>query len=371
MHAFRTRHIVATVYLALLPMARGDSQSAASARAPRAAQLTGPILETEAEFTSISSAVRFANGNVLVVDAAEQKVVLVDGRTGALRPVGRRGGGPGEYQRPLRVLRYLNDQAVVIDEALQRLVQLDANGRARGSFPLAVESPSHINSARLIDGDGAMYYSTRNHHAAGRAETITRWRFPSGVPEPVPLTRPPVGLVTVATSIPQALQTEYTGTDVKITSVQRFVPYSCADVFSLAAGQRVIARCDEGRLEWLDEQGRIARTVAFPVRRTPIPDSLRRQIANPEVRAALPTHFPVFDGSDPVQSVRGRLWLRRPPNIRGQATWFGFAAEDSAPLELQLPRGARLVAVDEPYAIVVITDSDDLQRLAVYRLRQL
>jgi len=369
MRGFRTGLIVAAVCLTLLPMVRGDGQNAASARAPSRVQLTGPIFETAAEFTSISSAVRFANGNVLVVDAAEQKVMLVDGKTGNLRPVGRRGGGPGEYQQPLRTLRYLNDQAVVLDPALQRLLLFDANGRARGSFPMAVESPVSINSARLIDDDGAMYFSTRDHHAAGRSEAMSKWRFPSGVAERVTLPRPPLGPVTVAASIPQALRAEFAGSDAKVTSVQRFVPYSCQDVFSIASGQRVIARCDEGKLEWLDEQGRVARTVGYPVRRTPIPDSLRKQTVHPEVRAALPTYFPAFDGSQPVQSVRGRLWLRRPPAIRGQSTWFGFAARDSSPLELQLPRGAQLVAVDEPFAVVVITDADDLQRLAVYRLQ--
>ena len=78
----------------------------AIAAAPLAAQrvalveLAEPDARFPEPFSSVIGFVELSDGQVLITDRLEQTVARLDFVTGAVEPIGRSGGGPGEYQMP-------------------------------------------------------------------------------------------------------------------------------------------------------------------------------------------------------------------------------------------------------------------------------
>lgn len=108
-----------------------------SVGAPLAAQRTDPtlqlqlvttygVLEGRDELGSAGRSVEMANGDVLVLDQVNKRVVRFDAKGGLLGAFGRDGAGPGEFQRPARMSAGPDNTAYVYDAQLKRLAHFSA-----------------------------------------------------------------------------------------------------------------------------------------------------------------------------------------------------------------------------------------------------
>jgi hypothetical protein len=119
-------------------------------------KLHGSATET---FSAISGFAELPNGQVVVSDARERKLLLVDFDKGTASPISRTGSGPTEFASPGAILRFAADSVAVVDGGQQRLLVLDGGGKPVRSFPMQVATSgfSIPLAPRYADAQGRLY----------------------------------------------------------------------------------------------------------------------------------------------------------------------------------------------------------------------
>lgn len=277
-------------------------------------------------------------------------MVLVE-RRGTSRVLGRIGSGPGEYHQPQKLLALRNKGAQLIDPELRRLTLIDVTAR----FAPAVPFPSGLAAFALagsqsVSDSGIMHFSAPLIGARPREEPVFRWRWPHGT------------LLPVDTILGEKLVQAGAG-------AARIVPLSHADaVATLTDGTRVTMRASERVVEWVPPKGRPVRRP-FPGGAQDIPQEVLDKVQPLELRREVDRQYPPFNPHHVLVSSGDRVWLQALPTRGDSATWLGFTMSDSLPVQLVLDRSSRLIAVQEPYAIIVRRMDDDSQRIEVRRMR--
>lgn len=84
-----------------------------------------------------------AMGNLFVLDPMNHRVLVFGPEGGLIRQVGRRGGGPGEFQVPANMTLSPDGNVAVYDFAKRRLVWFDSSGEAlpEQELPWAYRGP--------------------------------------------------------------------------------------------------------------------------------------------------------------------------------------------------------------------------------------
>jgi hypothetical protein len=118
---------------------------AAALPAAVAAQKPYPLTKPDAEFgepfTLITGIRELRDGRVLVTDARDKTLQLIDLRSGAASRIGREGSGPGEFALPMRVVALPGDTSAVFDPANQRYLTIHPDGKAGRDFRLEAAAP--------------------------------------------------------------------------------------------------------------------------------------------------------------------------------------------------------------------------------------
>lgn len=103
-------------------------------------------------FTSISGVRELRDGRVLVADARDRTLQIVDLKTGAATPVGHEGSGPGEYSLPMRLYGLPGDTSLIFDAGNQRYLTIDPDGKAGKDFRLEAEPARGGGRGRIVMG---------------------------------------------------------------------------------------------------------------------------------------------------------------------------------------------------------------------------
>jgi hypothetical protein len=329
---------------------------------PTLIRLSKPVFVSSGEFTSVTSAVRLGSGNIAIADAADRSLWLVDGVSGKAQAIGRVGDGPAEYRNPQFVLPF-KAGFLLVDGWLQRVSEYDANASFVRStpFPRGLVGSS-IDMTRSIDAAGNLYFVAPALGAQPRLLPAYSWRYPDGEVKAIDF----VGALRGPKFASVASDAKEGG---RAPGVVRRVPYSEWDAFlGLSDGTVFVARSETRTVEWFDRGGRKMRTAAFPGMAVSIPDSVKRAVRPVGLQQALDVVYPPFDGELSVRSVADRVWLRAIPDVRDSSEWYGFGKTGAPSQLLRLPRSMRIIAVAEPYMIVVRRDESELKRLELYRI---
>ena len=143
--------------------------------------LPAATLEFKEGFTGIGAIRELGDGRVLVLDRQDKMVRLVDLTRGTAAPVGRQGGGPGEYRSPSRLIPLGGDSTLLVDPGLQRSIVIGPGGAA-GEVLLnsndMVSAPAGARAPQAVDALGRLYF-TGSGLAIGN-----RYTDPSRLPPP-------------------------------------------------------------------------------------------------------------------------------------------------------------------------------------------
>lgn len=118
-----------------------------------------------------------ATGEFYVTDMLSRKVLRFDSTGSFLEMIGRRGGGPNEFEGPFR-LTPVNDSTLAVVDVLRRQVVLwDLRSK---TVQARLPFPGQFSSPQLVVADGSLYASAVDvqHGSAG-----LRWRNLEGEPE--------------------------------------------------------------------------------------------------------------------------------------------------------------------------------------------
>lgn len=149
------------------------------------------------EFTSISSLRELRDGRVIVTDGREQRLLLLDYRTGESREIGRKGKGPNEYSMVAHVIAIAGDSSAMTDFSNQRWLLLDGDRIVETVPPdnpavlasqavfFGADSLGHVvRKVSPTYGDGVTLTTERDSGAvvlisrrSGRADTVAKLRL--------------------------------------------------------------------------------------------------------------------------------------------------------------------------------------------------
>jgi hypothetical protein len=129
-------------------------------------------VELPQQFSRISGVRELADGRVIVVDAEEKLVALVDFARLTRTRIGREGRGPGEYVSPNTVLAASGDSTIVRDLS-GRLSKLTPSGVYAGSVTIP-GAESRDATVRATDGFGRIASDARGRIYRQASEFGTR-----------------------------------------------------------------------------------------------------------------------------------------------------------------------------------------------------
>jgi hypothetical protein len=337
----------------------GDGEPAQEPTAARWSVEERPIVEVgtgEAEnaLYRVTSAARLPDGRIAVANAGTQQVKLfgADGRH--LASLGRRGGGPGEFQVPMWVGSHA-DSILVWDAALERLTVFDAGGKLARTTPFPALGGSFPSVVGTFADGSLLLASGTNHDAAARQEGA--WR---GKTQLVRISLAGRVIDTLAT-VPSQERYSYRSGD-GMGQVVEDLPFGRRTVMAVTHDGVVLGTGEEYRLRLVDTAGRERDLVRAPWTPRPvssgdIEEYWSRMVtvgprSNPEAAEAQRTRIPYPTTLPPYEALlvdaQGALWIKdaqAPEGWDDPDVWRIYSAQGVQLAMIGLPARARPRAI--------------------------
>jgi hypothetical protein len=330
-----------------------------------------------------------SDGRIVVADPLGQVLVRVDMETGEMEPLGREGGGPGEWRQPDAVYALPADSTLLVDLGNTRIAVIDPEGRIVESHSMVLEDAAagpmglEIIQPQGTDAAGRIYFEARGElrrpGAGPDSSRVMRWAW--GDPSAVRIAALTPPAVTVATS---------GGRDDQQVMV-RPVPLAPQDDWAVAAdGSVAVVRAEPYRVQWIHPDGRTVEGPEIDYRRVDVGTPEKERYLDELETGGLSVSVSVENGARSMQFRRGgggrqqdraaqmreldwpetlpavrnngalvapdgRLWVRRFAAAADPAAYDLFDREGRRVGSIALPAGRRVVGfqTDRVYAIYV------------------
>ncbi|MCL4864565.1 MAG: hypothetical protein KJZ47_01645, partial [Gemmatimonadales bacterium] len=158
---------------------------AVSTLAEAQALRTLPRVEVEhAEpFTRVAGVRELRDGRVIVLDAQDQSIHLVNLAAGTATPIGRQGDGPGEFRLPLRIFGMAGDTSVVYDMVRPySMLVITPDGKPSGARSIEGAEGGLVTRVNVdaADGMGRLYGKANIGRTTGDSVEIVRLNSRNG-----------------------------------------------------------------------------------------------------------------------------------------------------------------------------------------------
>ena len=370
--------------------------------AQRSVTLTTVDAEYPEPFSVISGVRPLRDGRVIVSDSREKTVQLVD-FTGAAKPIGRSGRGPGEWLLPNGLAALPADTTALWDAGNRRFLRIRPDGTPGGAFapektnfgPFAALLPRGTDARGNIYFEGSPFVMNGATPSPADSVAVMRYEPARGTVDTVAFVHPARGNARVtATS---------EGAGISNGAANPLTPLD--DWVALPNGQVAIVRGIGYRVDFYSNRAVKSSGPAVKLQPRPVDAELRAEITEQRARqfasraprtgasgqakapsasasAEIAKQFmnlepwpatmpPFFRGAAIVRAstTSPQVWvLRAKIKASEQAQYDVFDDRGQLIARVQLPMNTRIVAFDARMAYVVRTDADDLQYLQRYRL---
>jgi hypothetical protein len=374
-HGFRNGLLLTVMLLA-----------AGAPRVQSSRSLGEPTWRLPQSFSTITSIRELSDGRVLVADAQEHEVYLADPRSGVVKPVSRRGNGPGEFQHATVLLPIPGDTTLLYDGANHRYLVLSATGT-----PVGTRTAEAAQGSTTLGGVPAAIDASRRIYAVGNpmAAAMSSGRLPDAAP----LLRSALGGSredTVATLKLPVATMNVGGRMLRGVTSSGSAPFAAQDEWDVTpSGAVAVVRVAPYRVEWISPTGTITTgpTVPYEPLRVTAGDqrdfdaSQKRSSGGMRVGAdgrgtpfngaptpVLPDVKPPFIARDVKVSSRGEVWVKR-TYASGDATTMCdvFDGSGTRLATVRIPSDAHVVGFGKDAVYLSRTDADGLQTLERYR----
>lgn len=371
-----------------------------------------PLLEYAEPFSTVTGLRELSDGRVIVSDAREKLIQLIDLRANRATKVGREGSGPGEYAVAGPLFALPNDQTLLIDLGNLRFLRIGADGKPIESVaPPQLPTPEPAAGGARVQGPGGLLgrlFNPRAVDAQGRlyfqpmvfsigdappadSVPIIRWTIGSSRVDSVGWVRVPPSAAPTVTRVGG-------GTQVRATfgGAAGNVVWGPAETWNVAPDGRIARVSPEPyQVTWFGTNRRGSAGPAVPY--TPIrvteadkEDYRERmrsaprqmisiggagvstssapppQVQMPEVTFA-ETMPPFWQQTSVVVSPDGEVWVLRTRPARDKTPVYDvFDASGRLARKVALPVDTRLVGFGKESVYLVRRDADDLEYLQKY-----
>lgn len=324
------------------------------------------------EFSEISALRELSDGRLLLLDAREQVLQLLDPRTGKGKRVGAIGSGPGEFRRATGLLAAPGDTTWVVDAGNGRLLVVGPDGSIPGVVSQWPERQMTITLATGSDRLGHLYGTAPLMTAPGSDPTVAP--DSQALVRVVAATGVGSRVVSLATP-PSRITVRRSGEKIESVEIRR-PPFAVGDQFAVAKDGRVaIARRAPYRLDVVSPSGVVVQGPVVSVARVPVGEQERAEYLDGLPRAARarpdafewPEELPVFPLRPMVALLNGETWVRRNVPAASSTAWYDvFDRRGVRIARVVVTRNRRILAVTGRGTWVALTDDDGLQHLELY-----
>lgn len=373
--------------IVLLPLAIASIAASAGAQAAPLVRLDRPDATLAEEFSLVRGVRELSDGRLIIADWIEDRVVVADLATGAVRQVIRAGPGPQEARLPAGLVRLRGDTTLLLDEGNNRLMLLGPDGRAIRS--ILAEAPGRLG-VRGIDASGALLHAIPSWAEGPNAlpddsVRVVRWEQSSdGAPRVLavvqgtryrkdrsPAMQPRMPMVGFAE------QDAWVVLPSGALAVVRARPYR---VEVRAAGRAPVtgpAYESRTRAVTLDDKKRFVRQFAAgsPVSGRGADGGMGRasMIDEAEVTRMVGTaewaeRLPPFDPSRVLAANSGETWVGMTAEPGRPVRYDVFDERGVRVRQVELRAGRRVAAVGARGVYVVADDEDGVQTIERYRM---
>ncbi|MES2305670.1 MAG: hypothetical protein V4558_09185 [Gemmatimonadota bacterium] len=373
----------AVALFALCATAVTPSLAAQQPALPPVRRLVTRAEEFPQPFTSVRSLTALPDGRLVLSDAAEKKLLLVDFAKKSATPLARPGTGPREFQDPGGTYRAARGGVIVYDQRQKRFLPIAISGQVGDVVALPMTPSSWGASDEgpdtfVPDSLGNLYTLGSRFTRAGPQDSIPLIHIDRrGV------TSDTLGFLKQQESRP--LPSSQPG-----VTMGRSVMFSPQDVWAVAPdGAVAVVKAAPYRVDWVTP-GK-PRVVGASIPFTPLRvtgadrDSIKARSAGSSAsvsrngqssRVQTPTAEPItaevkppFPAQVPRIDEMGRLWVERSRTADATTrTYDVFDRRGALVDRLELPAGARLVGFDAHSLYTVRKDDDDLLHLQRFKL---
>ena len=357
-------------------------------------ELPKPTSEIEDPFSLVGIAIEIRGGQLIVTDAADQQLFIVDFAKGTRTALGRQGSGPGEYRAPAGVFRLQGDTIWVLDAAQMRIATFTPDLKPGTAFPFLLfdqQSSMALSGPYFADTRGRVYASAMPIKAAQSAggaklqipDTLGVVRMDARAKDKT--SRAEITRVRIrSTGTPEM---QRSGSTLKYTMA--FPGLVASDVWAVFPDGRVaIVRGAPYSVEFIAVDGKRSTPVALPYERFKLTEDdkkaemeqAKREMAEQQkaVQKMMPANFsmtfeltppdkwpneyPAVAGFASIPAGDGKLWVKRAiPVRRGREQWDVIDRAGKLVARWQLPPKVTIVAAGDGVLYTVRTDEDDLR----------
>lgn len=350
-------------------------------------KLTQPTATLSESFAFVRGARELPNGQLIVADWIENRVVIADFTANSVRRLMREGAGPQEVRLPGGMVRLRGDTTLLYDDGNNRSHVLAANGRSVRT--IVAEEPGR-GGIRGVDATGAYLYGIPSWSEGPKAlpddsVRIVRWDArASGAPSVVavvqgtryrkdrsPALQPRLPMVGFAS------QDSWLVAPSGVLVIVRATPYH---VEFHAPGRAPIVGPSYAvttKAVTTDDKKRFIRefSAGSPVSgRGPNggmgrgPEISEAEVARMASTAEWAERFPPFDASTVLAGADGRIWVGA-PIIPGVAPRYDvFDQTGKRIMQVEVPVSRRIIHVGARGVYAVAEDSDGIQTIERYRV---
>jgi hypothetical protein len=326
------------------------------------------------QFGRITGSTRLSNGVLVVADAGAGQVraFTPDGRH--LWTLGRKGGGPGEFEGMGRVVRTRGDTVAVWDSRHRRVTFVAPDGSLAGEAPFRPEGFGTLVGG-LANGDLLFTVPSRAGMPPSGLQRDTtdliRW---SGIDAWETVGRVP--------GAERYVKTEQVGRGLSVNVISR--PFGRTGSLAAVAEGFYVGGGDDYEIVRHAPDGSVQLSIRRPVPNRPVTpadmdrhreqqlaatrDPARRSEFDAMLRSiSAPETMPAY--AEIRADAEGSLWVRETADgTDGPAAWSVFTAEGRLLGTVALPERFRVTEIGTDYVLGTWRDDLDVQYVRLYRL---
>jgi hypothetical protein len=368
--------------------------------------LAKPDAEFAEPFTNVGGVRELKDGRLVVIDARDKIVQMIDFKSGSATKIGREGSGPGEYALPMRLVPLPGDSSAVFDMLNSRLMVVLPNGKP-GNFIVTDASsgaPGGPGGGTMRIGGSAPRFSDALGRLYWTGQPFGGGPAVNGPPksaDSVPVIRydrstkklDSLGFVRLAKN-----NTQTSGGQGNMrVMIGMANPFQPRDEWTVTPDGRVaILRSPEYRVDWYGASGSKSSGAAIAYDKIKVTEkhkALWRESRKSQVSLMVtmnngqrsvnsgppPTDFPdpgnwpevmpPFLDNAAFPAPNGMIWVARTREVGDDTPNYDVLdASGKVAMRVEIPAKTRLVGVGNGVIYTVRTDDDDLQYLQRYRL---
>ena len=366
--------------LSILIVALGAPANAAA----QVVRIGAPTATLAEEFSDIRGIRELRDGRLLVSDYIDQRVVLIDLRTGTVSDCLTEGIGPQDVRLAGRLIPMPGDSTLLVDIGNSRLMVLDPTGTPRRV--ISGERPG-VMGTRGIAADGSFYFSIPGWAEQANAlpndsVRVVRWNPRTNATQVVAIVqgdrmRSDQRTPALTPRIPIVGYAAYDGWTVADDGTLRIVRGANYVVESRGGANTVTGPSNTYTTRQVTAADREAfvrdfnRSSPTSGRGTGGSMGFSPAMSDAEVTAMVrgteyAQRHPMFRPGAVIAAPGGRLWVGRPPEASRPVIYDLFDATGRRVQQVELPAGRRVMSVGRLGVYVAAEDADGVQRLERY-----